>query len=249
MTNQLPLVLVSTASPLIGSLQLSDGETVEVATTRWFDWLEQHTSFRFESGFAGEYSFTARKHERESGAFWYAYRKLGKKLCNAYLGKSERLTVERMLEVAGKLSHPDEPKLGNGYAQSAEPLGYALECITRPQERQDDDEPDSQSEVRRSEREIQALKDELYQLRSQLDDVKVERDNVQSQLNHMASKAREWYDKAKECEQRLQSEPTFPDLEAVRERILQSLKLGKQAPEYKRSKAILERFIQELQQQ
>lgn len=237
MTNQLPLVLVSTLSPNEGSLQLEDGETVEVGTTRWFKWLdEEHNSFRFESGFAGEHSFTARKHERESGAFWYAYRKLSKKLCNAYLGKSERLTVERMVEVAGKLS--GEPKLGNGYAQSAEPSGYALECITRPQERLKD-EQDFKSEVRVQDREIQALKDELHQLRSQLED--------------MAAHAAEWYEKAKEYEQQLQDKESvgapLPDLEVVRDRILQSLKLGKQAPEYKRTKATLDRFIHELQQQ
>ena len=93
------------------------------------------------------------------------------------------------------------------------------------------------AEIRRQSREIQALEDELHQVRSQLED--------------MAGKAGEWYDKAKECEQRLEehSNQQLLSLEAVRDRILQGLKLGRQAPEYKRTKAILERFIQELQQQ
>lgn len=38
----------------------------------------------------------------------------------------------------------------------------------------------------------------------------------------------------------------MPDLEAVRERILSGLKVGKQAAEYKRTKATLDRFIAEL---
>lgn len=38
----------------------------------------------------------------------------------------------------------------------------------------------------------------------------------------------------------------MPDFEAVRERILSGLKVGKQSPEYKRTKAVLERFISEL---
>ena len=35
----------------------------------------------------------------------------------------------------------------------------------------------------------------------------------------------------------------MPDLEAVRERILSGLRVGKQSPEYKRTKAVIDRFI------
>lgn len=38
----------------------------------------------------------------------------------------------------------------------------------------------------------------------------------------------------------------MPDLEAVSERILLGLRVGKQSPEYKRTKAVLERFIAEV---
>ena len=38
----------------------------------------------------------------------------------------------------------------------------------------------------------------------------------------------------------------MPDFEAVRERILSGLKVGKQSPEYKRTKAVIDRFIAEL---
>ena len=41
----------------------------------------------------------------------------------------------------------------------------------------------------------------------------------------------------------------MPSLEAVRERILSSLKVGKQSPEYKRTKAVIDRFISEVQSQ
>lgn len=88
------------------------------------------------------------------------------------------------------------------------------------------------------------------QAQYQLDDVIAERDNARSQLEDMAASSAEWYEKASLCNQQLQnSRALLPDLDAVRDRILQSLKLGKQAPEYKRTKAILERFIHELQQQ
>ncbi len=38
----------------------------------------------------------------------------------------------------------------------------------------------------------------------------------------------------------------MPALEAVSERILSGLRVGKQSPEYKRTKAVLERFISEV---
>ena len=42
-----------------------------------------------------------------------------------------------------------------------------------------------------------------------------------------------------------QSQGQLPDLEAVRERILSGLRVGKQSPEYKRTKAVIDRFISE----
>ncbi len=42
------------------------------------------------------------------------------------------------------------------------------------------------------------------------------------------------------------SRGNFCDLEAVRERILSGLRVGKQSPEYKRTKAVIDRFIAEL---
>ncbi len=39
----------------------------------------------------------------------------------------------------------------------------------------------------------------------------------------------------------------LPDLSAARDRYLSKLKVGKQAPEYKRTKAVIDRFISEVQ--
>lgn len=50
----------------------------------------------------------------------------------------------------------------------------------------------------------------------------------------------------KEELERSQSKQKLPDLEVVRDRVLLSLKLGKQAPEYKRVQKVIERFIGEL---
>lgn len=122
MANLGALVLVNSKGE--GILQTKKGDAVDLKTKRWYDWLERNSSFRFESGIDGKNSFTARKHEREAGDFWYAYRKVAGKLKNSYLGKSDRLTVERLLEVADKLVNSPETVT----AQSTS--GQSTECIT-----------------------------------------------------------------------------------------------------------------------
>src|SRR5215472_9411087 len=68
----------------------------------WFGWLEQVSSFAFR-GQRGHY--TARKESRDRGeAYWYAYLGAGQQLSKKYLGKSRELTLERLEEVAARLT-------------------------------------------------------------------------------------------------------------------------------------------------
>jgi len=52
-----------------------------------------------------------------------------------------------------------------------------------------------------------------------------------------------------EVESFKQESQQLPDLDATRDRILSGLKVGKQSPEYKRTKAAIDRFIAELRSQ
>jgi DNA-binding CsgD family transcriptional regulator len=72
-------------------------ETIVVEMAEWFEWLDHHCSFRFETGCT---AITARKEQRPGGWYWYAYRRKQGKLRSAYLGKSEELTLERLSSVA-----------------------------------------------------------------------------------------------------------------------------------------------------
>lgn len=85
----------------------------------------------------------------------------------------------------------------------------------------------------------------------------------------MAARAGEWYEKAKTAQRerdelaelnhaltleldKLKTQghaDQLPDLEAVRDRVLSGLKLGKQAPGYKAAAKTLDRFITELRSQ
>jgi hypothetical protein len=196
-------------------LYLDDKPLIEVGYPDWFMWLERSTSFHFESSYIGKKPFTARKHKRDSGDFWYAYRKVGGKLRNAYLGKSDRLSVERMLEIAERLDngyalrHQDKPRqLDNGYAQ---------EYITQDQVADLEDKLENcQQDCKRFTVENQRLLADqsradmaISELRSQLAFAQEERDKLQLQLDDQAAKAGEWYEKAKlatEEIERLQSQ-------------------------------------------
>ena len=74
------------------------------ALAQWFDWLARKDtrSFAFE-GYSGR--FTARKEKKKRGnAYWYAYRWLNGKTTKAYLGTSDKLTRDKLNEVASRLS-------------------------------------------------------------------------------------------------------------------------------------------------
>lgn len=88
-----------------GIAELPNGTTMEVGLSQWFDWLQDPDtkSFRVEDGDG----FTCRK---ESGGFWYGYRKVESKLHKRYLGKSVTLNLARLTEIGDLLAIPTEPK-------------------------------------------------------------------------------------------------------------------------------------------
>ncbi len=75
-------------------------QVVFVGTPDWYTWLRTARAFTFRASSA---HFTARKEQagnRRGGWYWKAYWRRAGKLCSAYLGKSERLSLERLQEVA-----------------------------------------------------------------------------------------------------------------------------------------------------
>ncbi len=75
--------------------------TIIVGSSAWFAWLEGATSFAYH-GPSGH--FTARKEQRQRGAYWKAYRKLSGKLHRTYLGKTDDLIAERLAAAAAALA-------------------------------------------------------------------------------------------------------------------------------------------------
>jgi hypothetical protein len=66
-----------------------------VGTAAWFRWLDQADHFCYMSSHSS-YRLTLRKEKRRNGWYWYAYLKVDRKLHNAYLGRSQALTEEKL---------------------------------------------------------------------------------------------------------------------------------------------------------
>ena len=79
------------ASVLSECLELPNGKMIKLDNPKFLEWLEtpENRSFRFQYGFAGEQSFTARKETSKRGQanYWYGYRKVEGKLHKRYIGK------------------------------------------------------------------------------------------------------------------------------------------------------------------
>lgn len=69
----------------------------------WLAWLEAPTtqSFRYEAEIG---TFTAIKEKRQGRLIWYAHRRVDGALKRVYLGKSTKVTVAKLAEIARKLN-------------------------------------------------------------------------------------------------------------------------------------------------
>jgi hypothetical protein len=74
---------------------------IAIESDEWWQWLHTGRSFYAE---LSEGHFTAGK-ERRRGKdnFWYAFRRSSSRLHKVYLGRTEDLTMDRLVEVARKL--------------------------------------------------------------------------------------------------------------------------------------------------
>ena len=88
-----------------GILEPEHGNMVEIDSHRWFDWLTENQSFRYESNEHAPY--TARK---EKSDYWYGYRKVSGKLHKRYIGKSAEVTQEKLENIAEALNVMPEAK-------------------------------------------------------------------------------------------------------------------------------------------
>lgn len=95
--------------PYIGMPVLRDDQLyaanqppIPVDTPAWFAWLAEATHFCYQPA-TSIYRLTLRKEKRRHRFYWYAYLKNARKLHNAYVGRTETVTRERLQKVHQRL--------------------------------------------------------------------------------------------------------------------------------------------------
>lgn len=73
----------------------------------WLEWLEEHHAFAFH-GRNGQINLLKEKRKRGSAGYWYAYRRHEGQMVKRYVGRSAQLSMERLEEIAARLSNEDE---------------------------------------------------------------------------------------------------------------------------------------------
>lgn len=87
-----------------GLLRLADHPAIAVDTKAWFTWLTQANRFCYWPT-TSTFRLTVRKEKRRRAYYWYAYLKHARKLHNAYVGRTEAVTRDRLQQVLVHLRH------------------------------------------------------------------------------------------------------------------------------------------------
>lgn len=109
------------ASVIQGILEPEHGSMIEVDSPRWFAWLAENKSFRYESNSSAP--FTVRK---EKSDYWYGYRKIAGKLHKRYIGRTAEINAERLEAIGGGLSSPSRSQLPKVTEEVAEKVTEAV---------------------------------------------------------------------------------------------------------------------------
>lgn len=183
---QIPSVIHDPDFPGEAHLNLEDGDTIAIDSIAWQHWLEKHSSFRFDSK---DNHFTAYKRQRDTGEYWYANRKVSGKTLNLYLGKSEAVSLSRMIGIASKLSKSVQPNVQPN---------LVVQPSVQPQLEIDSTEDDN-DRLREQTEKIRALEEDNLQLRSQLagcsqmaqemESLQIEVQRLQLQTTHLKERA------------------------------------------------------------
>ena len=85
-----------------GILLLPDSDPIQVDSAHWFAWLDEAHHFSYMST-RTSYRMTVRKEKRRHDLYWFAYLKEAGKLHNGYVGRSSKVTAERLEQMIQQL--------------------------------------------------------------------------------------------------------------------------------------------------
>lgn len=74
----------------------------DIRRNDWLDWLYENKTFRFQ---VKNLTVNFRREPQRHGEFWYAYKRSDGRLRKIYVGRSEDLTYERLVETVEKFRY------------------------------------------------------------------------------------------------------------------------------------------------
>lgn len=99
-----------------GLIETEGGKVFELHSSKGSAWLESVSSFRYEPTGAKK-PYTVRK---ESGDYWYGYRKVAGKLHKKYIGKNSELSIAQLKEIAEAQNTPPPPRVTGEFIEVIE---------------------------------------------------------------------------------------------------------------------------------
>lgn len=109
--------VVERAGLIRAEVQLAcSGRTIRLDTPEWEQWLEELTTSSFaypvydrRGGYIRGWMTVRKEHRSRGGQYWVAYRRVGKRLCKIYLGRSAQVGQSQLGEAAARfLAMADE---------------------------------------------------------------------------------------------------------------------------------------------
>lgn len=102
--------VIEMAGVMRAELQLACSErTIRLDTPEWEQWLEEPTTSSFaypvydrRGGYIRGWMTVRKEHRNRGGHYWVAYRRVGKRLCKLYLGRSAQVGQSQLGDAAAR---------------------------------------------------------------------------------------------------------------------------------------------------
>lgn len=199
--------------PVVENGKLESG--IKVGSKNWEKELQNLDSFRYVPN-SDNAPFTVRKEKGGGQAdYWYGYRKVSNRLYKRYLGKASDLITERLEEIAEQLNIPPEPR--------------EKKEVTDNQSVTSDEVKRLQQRVEGLEAELKSKNEELAEASKKIESLTVELTTVRDGNDRL--------------HRELHKKTDMPDYQQLHKSYLKSLRLGTQAPEYKKTDKHIKGFI------
>jgi cell division protein FtsB len=214
-------------------LSTDDNKLIKLDTPAFTTWLGSNKSFRFEAGTNGCDSYRARKETLSGVDYWYAVKKVAGKLHKRFIGKSEEVTHNRLIEISKLIRQP--PQKQKPATDSLEP-DAATDNVNERLESLENLVKCLQSQVEELSKKLNNSDDPVVssELEKENQQSKAENQQLTKQVGRLTSQNKNL----------IVNQVSEPDYIAIRNRVVNEWKVAKRAETKERIALAIDKFIQ-----